>query len=173
MGCSASVVSIDLAKQLLQNRSNSIAVVLSTEEISQQLYLGNERSMLVQNTLFRVGGAAILLSNKTIDGFRAKYKLLQTVRVQDNSDVAHHVVYQCEDPTGLKGIALGKEITKVAGKALLANLTILGPSVLPISEQVCVWVGGGVRGDAIGCSHALFPRSRPSRRSCAVAWSRL
>jgi predicted naringenin-chalcone synthase len=138
MGCSASLISIDLAKQLLQNNPNSIAVVLSTEEITQNMYLGAEKSMLLQNTLFRVGGAGIALSNKPIDGFRAKYKLLHTVRVQDNSEVGHRVVFQTEDSAGNSGCQLGKEITKVAGKALVTNFTILGPRVLPIREQLTV-----------------------------------
>ena len=140
MGCSASVIAMDLAKELLQNNTNAIAVVLSTEEITQSMYLGNERSLLLQNTLFRVGGAGILLSNKPIDGFRAKYKLLHTVRVQDNSEAGHRVVYQCEDSNSRIGCALGKDITKVAGKALLTNLTILGPRILPIREQLKVVV---------------------------------
>ena len=72
MGCSAGVISIDLAKQLIRNRPNSLAVVVSTENLTQQLYLGNKRSMLLQNTLFRCGGAAMLLSSRYKDGFRAK-----------------------------------------------------------------------------------------------------
>ena len=136
MGCSASLISIDLAKQLLQNNPNSIAIVLSTEEITQNMYLGAEKGLLLQNTLFRVGGAGIALSNKPIDGFRAKYKLLHTVRVQDNSEMGHRVVYQCQDKAGNVGCALGKDITKVAGKALVTNFTILGPHVLPIREQL-------------------------------------
>lgn len=138
MGCSASIIAIDLAKQLLQNRSNSIAVVLSTEEITQCMYLGNQKAMLLQNTLFRVGGSAMLLSNKLADGFRAKYKLLHTVRVQDLSERAMNAVYQCEDSAGVRGISLSKDITDVAGSALKNNLTILGPQILPIREQAKV-----------------------------------
>lgn len=37
--------------------------------------------MLISNTLFRMGGAAILLSNKWKDSFKAKYRLECTVRV--------------------------------------------------------------------------------------------
>lgn len=37
--------------------------------------------MLISNTLFRMGGASILLSNKWIDRWRAKYKLIASVRV--------------------------------------------------------------------------------------------
>lgn len=35
--------------------------------------------MLMPNCLFRVGGAAMLLSNRRRDAFRAKYELLHTV----------------------------------------------------------------------------------------------
>jgi 3-ketoacyl-CoA synthase len=48
MGCSASVIAIDLAKNLLKARPNAIALVVSTENLTQNLYLGNERSMLLQ-----------------------------------------------------------------------------------------------------------------------------
>jgi len=138
MGCSASVISIDLAKQLLQNRPRALALVVSLEDITQQLYLGEKRSMLVQNTLFRVGGAAIVLSNRPMDGFRAKYKLLHTVRVQDTSEKAHASVYQCEDEAGCRGVALSQDVPVVAGKALRDNLTLMGPAVLPLSEQIKV-----------------------------------
>lgn len=140
MGCSASLVSVDLAKQLLENRRNSLAVVLSTEEISQQMYRGNRKDMLLQNTLFRVGGAAVLLSNKLQDGFRAKYKLLHSVRAQDNSDEAETAVVQVQDETGLRGISLSKELVDIAGRALKTNFTLLGPYVLPVREQIrVVW----------------------------------
>ncbi|KAJ4821491.1 3-ketoacyl-CoA synthase [Rhynchospora pubera] len=63
MGCSASVISINLANDLLQVHRNSYAIVVSTENITQNWYFGNRKSMLIPNCLFRVGGAAILLSN--------------------------------------------------------------------------------------------------------------
>jgi hypothetical protein len=138
MGCSAGVISIDLAKQLLQNKPHARALVVSFEEISQQLYTGNQRSMLLQNTLFRVGGAGVLLSNRPMDGFRAKYKLLHTVRVQDTSEASHRCVYQRQDADGKLGIELSKDITNVAAKTLRDNLTLLGPHVLPIREQAKV-----------------------------------
>lgn len=43
MGCSASLISIELAKDLLQVYRNSYAVVLSTENITQNWYPGNEK----------------------------------------------------------------------------------------------------------------------------------
>jgi predicted naringenin-chalcone synthase len=53
MGCSAGLISLDLAQNVLAARPGSLALVISTENITQQLYLGNQRSMLLQNTLFR------------------------------------------------------------------------------------------------------------------------
>jgi len=64
MGCSAGVVAVDLARQMLQLYPNMYALVVSTENITQNWYFGNDRSMLIPNCLFRVGGAAMLLSNK-------------------------------------------------------------------------------------------------------------
>merc|ERR1712226_1758816 len=43
MGCSANVISVDLAKQLLQNAPGSRALVVSTEMITPNLYMGNEK----------------------------------------------------------------------------------------------------------------------------------
>lgn len=82
MGCSAGLVSIDLAKRLLESRPRSRALVISTENLTQAFYHGNNRAFLLQNTLFRCGGAAVLLSNRVQDGLRAKFKLLHVVRTQ-------------------------------------------------------------------------------------------
>ena len=139
-GCSAGLISLDLAKQLLENRPASKALVVSFEDITQQLYTGDRKSMLLQNTLFRVGGAAVLLSNAPMDGFRARYKVLHTVRMQDVSDAAHRCVYQCQDEAGKAGVELSRDIMNIAAKTLRDNLTVLGPHVLPIREQVrVVW----------------------------------
>ena len=88
--------------------------------------------------LFRCGGAAVVLSNKPMHGFRAKYKLLHTVRMQDTSAAATHAVYQCEDERGERGIELSRDLVVVAGKTLRDNLTVLGPRILPVREQARV-----------------------------------
>ncbi len=139
MGCSASLIAIDLAKNLLQRRSlGGTALVISTETITPNLYHGNERGFLLQNTLFRCGGAAMVLSNKLVDGRRANYKLLNTVRVQGTTDVDYACVYETQDKDGHRGVTLSKDIVKVAGKCMEKNLTTLGPYVLPLSEQIPV-----------------------------------
>ena len=109
MGCSAGVIAIQLAKELLQVLNpppppppsgphcimeslncyachprlwllriltelqlpqvypRSRCVVLSTENITQNWYFGNQRSMLIPNCLFRIGGAAMYLTNRRRD----------------------------------------------------------------------------------------------------------
>ncbi|XP_076940535.1 3-ketoacyl-CoA synthase 4-like [Bidens hawaiensis] len=125
MGCSAGVIAVDLAKDMLQVHRNTYAVVVSMENITQNWYFGNKKSMLIPNCLFRLGGAAILLSNKPTDNRRAKYKLLHIVRTN-----------QQQDATGKVGVSLSKDLMAIAGGALKANITTLGPLVLPISEQL-------------------------------------
>ncbi|XP_020586105.1 3-ketoacyl-CoA synthase 11-like [Phalaenopsis equestris] len=137
MGCSAGLISIDLGKQLLQVHPNSYCLIISTENITLNWYLGNTRSMLLSNCLFRVGGAAILLSNRRPDRRLSKYQLLHTVRTHKGSDDrSYNCVLQSEDPNGIAGVSLSKDLMSVAGEALKTNITTLGPLVLPISEQL-------------------------------------
>merc|ERR1712187_114744 len=138
MGCSANVISVDLAKQLLQNQPGARALVVSTEMITPNLYVGNEKSMLLQNSLFRCGGVALVLSSRYSDASRAKYELLYTGRVQMSDDESFEAVYEKEDAEGNRGVALSKEIVNVAGRAMKANFTQLGRSILPISEKAKV-----------------------------------
>ena len=140
MGCSASLISIDLAKKLLQSKKGGKALVVSTEIITPNLYHGNDRAYLIQNTLFRCGGAAMVLSNSWLDGRRAWYKLLHTVRVQGTDEDSYNAVFETEDEGGERGVRLSKEIVKVAGKCMEKNMTMLGPLVLPLTEQAKVVV---------------------------------
>ncbi|KAF3786562.1 3-ketoacyl-CoA synthase 11 [Nymphaea thermarum] len=137
MGCSAGLISVDLAKQLLQVHRDTYAMVVSMENITLNWYFGNERSMLVSNCLFRMGGAAILFSNRRSDRRRSKYELVHTVRTHKGAeDQCYNCVYQREDEQGKIGVALSKDLMAVAGDALKTNITTLGPLVLPMSEQL-------------------------------------
>jgi 3-ketoacyl-CoA synthase len=116
---------------------NTYALVVSTENITLNAYMGNNRPMLVTNTLFRVGGAAILLSNRASDRARSKYQLIHTVRTHRGAhDQSYGCVTQEEDEVGEVGVSLSKELMVVAGEALKTNITTLGPLVLPMSEQL-------------------------------------
>lgn len=126
MGCSAGLISIDLAKDLLKVYPNSRCLVVSTENITQNWYLGNEKGMLMSNTLFRMGGAAILLSNRKDDYCKSKFRILDTVRVHRGKDqTSYESVFQEEDSTGIVGVRLSKELINVAGQAIRKNLTQL------------------------------------------------
>ncbi|PSS23506.1 3-ketoacyl-CoA synthase [Actinidia chinensis var. chinensis] len=141
MGCSAGVISVDLAKHLLKSNPNSYAVVVSTENITLNWYFGNDRSMLLCNCIFRMGAAALLLSNKSRDRARSKYELVHTVRTHRGADDnSYHCVYQREDDKGAVGVSLARELMAVAGDALKTNITTLGPLVLPFSEQFTFFV---------------------------------
>ncbi|KAL0424754.1 UNVERIFIED_CONTAM: 3-ketoacyl-CoA synthase 6 [Sesamum radiatum] len=137
MGCSAGLISIDLAKDLLQYHPNSNAVVISTEILTPNSYLGKERAMLLPNCLFRMGGAAILLSNRRADRRRANYRLAHVVRTHKGADdKSYRCISQEEDPEGHVGIKLNIDLMAIAGEALKSNITTIGPLVLPASEQI-------------------------------------
>ncbi|KAE8726071.1 3-ketoacyl-CoA synthase 5 [Hibiscus syriacus] len=137
MGCSAGLISIDLARDLLQVHPNSNAVVVSTEIITPNYYQGKERAMLLPNCLFRMGGAAILLSNRSSERWRAKYRLVHIVRTHKGADdKAYRCVFEEEDKEGNVGISLSKDLMAIAGEALKSNITTIGPLVLPASEQI-------------------------------------
>ncbi|KAB2012121.1 hypothetical protein ES319_D09G067000v1 [Gossypium barbadense] len=139
MGCSAGVIAIDVAKQLLQVHPRTYALVVSAENVTKDSYLGNNRAMLLSNTLFRVGGAAILLSNHPSDHHRSKYELVHTLRTHEGAnDASYKCVHEEEDEQGTIGIALSKNLMAVAGEALKANISTLAPLVLPWSELLLV-----------------------------------
>ncbi|KAF9617705.1 hypothetical protein IFM89_038205 [Coptis chinensis] len=137
MGCSAGIISIDLARDMLQANPNNYAVVVSTEMVSFNWYPGRNRSMLIPNCYFRMGCSAVLLSNRRPDFRRAKYRLEHLVRTHKGADDrSFRCVYQEEDEQKYKGLSISKDLVEVGGNALKANITTLGPLVLPFSEQL-------------------------------------
>lgn len=137
-GCSASVVSVDIARDFLKANSHSTVVVLSTEVLSTAMYHGHDRGMLLQNTLFRSGGAGICMTNKWHFCGAAKFVLHSLVRTQVSTTDAYSAVYETEDLDGNLGVKLSKTISEVASAAITTNLKTLAPLVLPLSEQVKV-----------------------------------
>lgn len=105
MGCSAGLIAIDLAVKMLQLHNNQYALVVSTENITQNWYFGNNRSMLLPNCLFRMGCSAVVLSNKWWDSWHAKYQLYCPVirtMTGGKNDAAYNCIYQMEDEHGQK-----------------------------------------------------------------------
>ncbi|KAK1412191.1 hypothetical protein QVD17_33223 [Tagetes erecta] len=141
MGCSASLISIDLARNLLKTHPHMLAVVLSVEILTLNWYMGNDRSMILGNCLFRMGGAAMMLSNKNSDRARSKYELVHMIRTHKGADnKCYNIAQQREDDKGLLGGSLSRELMTVAGDALKTNITSLGPLVLPFSEQLFFFI---------------------------------
>lgn len=86
MGCSAGIIAIDLAKDLLNAYPGSYALVVSTEVVSNTWYGGNEADMLLPNCFFRMGAAAVLLSSCRLDRWRSKYEFKQVFYFCVSSD---------------------------------------------------------------------------------------
>ncbi|KAG8076283.1 hypothetical protein GUJ93_ZPchr0006g43059 [Zizania palustris] len=135
MGCSAGLISVGLARNLLQVVPRGAhALVVSTETITPNYYVGTERAMLLPNCLFRIGGAAALLSTSPA---KARFRLKHVVRTLTGAkDSSYHCVFQEEDDNGNVGINLNKDLMTIAGDALKANITAIAPLILPASEQL-------------------------------------
>ncbi|GJN12966.1 hypothetical protein PR202_ga31295 [Eleusine coracana subsp. coracana] len=119
MGCSAGLISLDLARNALRSRPRAtLALVVSSESIAPNWYSGTHRSMMLANCLFRCGGSAALVTNDPALRSRAKMEL-RCLR---------------EDAEGRVGISLSKALPKAAVRAFAVNLRTLAPRVLPVAE---------------------------------------
>ncbi|KAI4296243.1 hypothetical protein L6164_036216 [Bauhinia variegata] len=139
MGCSAGLLSISLAKDIPRVHKNSLALVLSMEAIGPNGYRGNDKPKLLANVLFRMGGTAILLSNRKQDKKIAKYKLQNLVRTHmgSNQKACQSAI---RNLIKLGAWAFLYRELRVAGSSLKINILELGPLVLPYSEQLrYVW----------------------------------
>ncbi|GAB4833091.1 hypothetical protein Ancab_007150 [Ancistrocladus abbreviatus] len=170
MGCSAGIIALDLARDMLQANPNNFAVVVSTEMVGYNWYPGRDRSMLIPNCFFRMGCSAVLLSNRRRDFRRAKYRLEHVVRTHKGADDrSFRCVYQEEDEQRFKGLKVSRELMEIGGDALKTNITTLGPLVLPVSEQLLFFVtiirkhllGGGKGGPSNSSSSSRKSNSRP------------
>lgn len=65
MGCSAGLVSVDLARRVMLTRPGAtMALVVTSESCAPNWYNGTDKSMMLGNCLFRCGGAAALLTDR-------------------------------------------------------------------------------------------------------------
>ncbi|XP_076942741.1 3-ketoacyl-CoA synthase 20-like [Bidens hawaiensis] len=136
MGCSAGLLAIGLAKHLLQVNHNTYAMVVSTESVSEHFYYGEDLSKHLINCLFRMGGAAILLSNRPSDHNNSKYQLLHTIHTNTSaSDCNYKCIFRDEDTVGIKGITITNDLLITAITTIKPNIVALGSIILPIKEQ--------------------------------------
>ncbi|CDP17293.1 unnamed protein product [Coffea canephora] len=137
MGCSASLVAIDLVQQLFKTYNNAFAIVVSTESLSANWYCGNEKSMILSNCLFRSGGCSMLFTNNKALKHRAILKLKCMVRTHYGSnDEAYDCCIQMEDGHGNRGFRLTKKLVNAAAQSFTINLRVLGPKMLPLWEII-------------------------------------
>ncbi|KAL6839620.1 hypothetical protein ACP4OV_030559 [Aristida adscensionis] len=135
MGCSASMISVGLAKNLLQTKPHgTYALVVSTETISDLgMYKGKKRSMHLPNILFRIGGAAVLISNSR---HKARFQLNHLQRTITTTESAYHSVILEEDEHGNLGINLSKDLIAISADAFKTSLSAIAPYTLPTSEML-------------------------------------
>ncbi|KAH6807135.1 hypothetical protein C2S51_028243 [Perilla frutescens var. frutescens] len=138
MGCSASLLAAGLAKRLLQvHQQNTCALVVSTENTTSSVYTGADPSKILLNGVFRVGGTAVLFSNKPSHRRHSNYELLHAIHTYTaSSDVTYKCVYMEEDSDGITGITTTKNLLIAATSAIEQHLKTLGFLILPLSKQL-------------------------------------
>ncbi|KAJ9525632.1 FAE1/Type III polyketide synthase-like protein-domain-containing protein [Haematococcus lacustris] len=131
MGCGTGVVGMNLIRDLLKARPNSVAVFVPAEITTYCFYPGKEKSRMVANVIFRMGGAAIALTNKPSLRSRAKYELVAASRVHTGADDdAYGCMSWGPDKAGINGVYLGFNVVDAAGKAIKAVMTDIAPRIM-------------------------------------------
>ncbi|XP_073310745.1 3-ketoacyl-CoA synthase 12-like [Primulina huaijiensis] len=135
MGCSASLISINIVQSIFKTRENMKALVVTSETLSLGWYNGNNRSMILANCLFRIGGCAMILTNKTSYKHKAMLKLKFLVRTHHGAkDESYEACVQKEDDKGFVGFHLDKSLPKAATRAFVDNLKQIALKILPVKE---------------------------------------
>ncbi|KAJ0967546.1 hypothetical protein J5N97_024463 [Dioscorea zingiberensis] len=148
MGCSASLVSVDLIRRVFKSRFNKLALIVTSESITPNWYSGSQRSMMLGNCLFRCGGCAMLLSNDPRRSGQAKLKLKHLVRTHlGANNEAFKCAFQTEDELGHSGMCLSKDLPKAAALGFVQNLQTLAPRVLPFIELLRFVIAGVYKKD--------------------------
>jgi 3-ketoacyl-CoA synthase len=135
MGCSASLIAVDMVRNMFKSGKKTVAMVVSSESIVPNWYCGNERSMMLSNILFRSGGSVMLFSNNPAMRNRSKLRLKCLVRTNIGcDDDGYNCVMQQEDNAGRRGFFLGPGLPKAAMRAFRKNFELLMPKILPYRE---------------------------------------
>lgn len=134
MGCSAGVSAMDFAARVLRSFGRpATCIVVTHENITSNLYTGSNRSFLVGNALFRLGGSAALLTTNPGRFPKTKYLLEHAVRtVTSEYDQAYNCMSNQMDGAGKPGVYLPPLpiIVKISSRAITIQLTRLGTLVL-------------------------------------------
>ncbi|CAN0913617.1 3-ketoacyl-CoA synthase 19 [Linum grandiflorum] len=136
MGCSSSLIAVDLVKNSFRTQPNSFAIVVAMELTAANWYAGKDRSMMLSNVLFRSGGGSLLLTNHPSWAHRSMLKLDTVVRTHVSHDEAFGCAIHVEDEQGHLGARLTKALPSVAMQAMEENFKALLPKVLPLWEMI-------------------------------------
>ncbi|KZV40692.1 3-ketoacyl-CoA synthase 3-like [Dorcoceras hygrometricum] len=135
MGCSASLISINIVQSIFKTQKNLKSLVVTSESLSLGWYKGNNRSMILANCLFRIGGCAMILTNETSLKNQAMLNLKFLVRTHHGAkDESYEACLQREDEKGLVGFHLDKNLPKAATRAFVDNLKQIALKILPVKE---------------------------------------
>lgn len=117
MGCSTSLIGMEIAQNFLKLNPDKKALVLTTESPLRSWYMGNDFRMLLANVLFKTGGVAVLMSGSRSE---AKYILDgDIVRSHfGSSDTAYNSIYQTQDKQGHLGIDISFQLTNTVAPLL-------------------------------------------------------
>ncbi|XBI07238.1 hypothetical protein VPH35_135168 [Triticum aestivum] len=168
MGCSAGLIAVGLAKDLLQNApSNAHALVVSTEILTGAYYTGGKREMQLTDMLFRMGGSAVLLSTSST---RACFELAHVIRKSTSSeDGAYRCVFYEEDMTreflvSIYPRALLHFYSFISRKVLNGTTKSYVPDFRKAFDHLCIHAGGRAVIDAVQRSLCLLDEHvEPSR----------
>jgi len=127
--------SFSTTQQLLATLPKGAKIIIVTHEnVSQGWYIGNDRSMLLVNCLFRAGGAAALMTN-TKRGTGARYMLEHCERTHwACTQEGYDCMGDGEDADGKKGHFIRRSLLPVATDAIKFHLKRLAPHVLTWGE---------------------------------------
>ncbi|CAM8916410.1 unnamed protein product [Rhodiola kirilowii] len=135
MGCSASLISVAIVRNIFKARRNLRALVVTSESLTPNWYSGNNRSMILANCLFRSGGCVVLMTNDYSLTDRAMMRLKCLVRTHHGAqDDSYRCCHRQEDDQNRTGFYLDKNLPKIATQAFVENLKALCPQILPIGE---------------------------------------
>ncbi|KAG9128784.1 hypothetical protein Leryth_009545 [Lithospermum erythrorhizon] len=107
MGCSASLVSINIVESIFKAKKNVNALVITSESLTPNWYTEN-KAMLKLKCLVRTHHGA--------------------------KEESYNCCFQTEDSRGRTGFYLGKNLPKAATRAFVDNLKQMAPKILPIRE---------------------------------------
>lgn len=137
MGCSASGIGVDVVRNLLKVHPNSYAVVLSTEILSTGWYRGKDQRKLLLNCMFRMGSAAVLLTNRREWRQRSKYKLVHLFRTHHaNKDGAYKALTREEDSQGITGVSIKRGVLNEVRDVIRDHVVVFGALILPMHEKL-------------------------------------